>query len=253
MFESGFQAIDADTAGLNKKTARALVTIYDFRYSNKKAIKVEKGQGKVPQNTGYMTRNMFVQFNPESIRIDGNNENYIGTVAFNDKADNKQKKEETKTGSIYFSVSLIFDAVKNEDAFIKDQMALNPTTVARDLSKIGQTYEVQTQVEGFIAALQSEGCNGIAFTWGSGFYYGKLSRVDAEYTMFSPSGHPIRARVNLRIISEMSPDTETDMWDIRYAETFVKNNAVNGHGKSSTKNISSNHRASKLVGSILNI
>ena len=157
--------------------------------------------GSVPS----ITQNVFqVQFNPNSLRLSASGggrvpiTNYLaggGTITYGSMDPN-----------ITLSVTLLFDAVNNQDAFFQDKFSLSTTSLAKGIATgaqilKGKSYSVQPQVEGFIGALRwPERRKNVKFAWGTLCYEGYLNNVSSTYTMFSSTGNPIRAEVTLNLL-----------------------------------------------------
>lgn len=81
---------------------------------------------------------------------------------------------------------------------------------------------VKKQVEDFISTLKNNYTRKIAFNWGAISYKGILNNVEAEYTMFSAYGSPIRAIVDLRIncIDNEAVNSNMEQWGKKFKEAF---------------------------------
>lgn len=149
---------------------------------------------------------------------------------------------------IEMNVQLIFDDCERTDAFgfekFSDGMAFVRTAVSSGVKGAqGTVYSVKPQVEGFIAAMRNAKTRKITFNWGWMWYTGVINSIDAEYTMFSMAGHPIRAVVNLGIlcVDESLGDNNMGQWEQSFRRAF---------GTSDGTNLES---AMQNVGSLLNI
>lgn len=128
-------------------------------------------------STAEETKKIKVQFNPASLdlSVDGG-----GTKTKKDITGAKTSKKKIKTepnmpANANMSVNLIFDRTIYIDA------------------------NVMPEVEGFLAILKNPYTRQINFHWGNLYYKGRLTSVNADYTMFQPSGIPVRANVTLRM------------------------------------------------------
>lgn len=199
-------------------------------------------------------RRFTVQFNPDTLSFTANSGDHIGVMNI---ADGKRKisTENNLTSALYMSVQLIFDAVDNQDAFTDDKLSANPENLARTAvngvyNMAGGGREVRTEVEGFIGALNNPETRTIRFIWGNLLYKGSLSHVNAEYTMFAPDGRPIRAKVDLRIICDMSTveyDKEAG-WDQQYANAFLTQRNL----MAASSFMEQHQNVSKKIGSLIN-
>lgn len=176
-------------------------------------------------NTGTV-KQFKVQFNPSSLNLSaqGSEKASIRNIS----GDGMNYTSDGLQTRMTLSVDLIFDRVNNQDAFMNEKFVLNPTSAISGITKAvvntttGREYTVQPQVEGFIAALRNSNTRLVTFCWGRLRYTGILKRVDADYTMFSVSGKPIRASVRLEI--ELSDPKiaggEMGYWAKQYQAAF---------------------------------
>lgn len=70
-------------------------------------------------------------------------------------------------------------------------------SVADSRGRVNKAYGVRSEVEGFIAMVRNPNIGYFTFSWGALCYTGELVSVSGQYTMFSESGMPLRAQVNL--------------------------------------------------------
>jgi len=208
-----------------------------------------------PNAMGTVKKSMKVQFNPESISFQAIGGDGFQVMDFSgDTADKKtggkslsSKKVDPR---ISVTIPLIFDAENNADAFLQDKLIMSPTSIMKNLATAAATlfggaeFSVQKQVEGLVAVLRNEYTREITFTWSEMSYSGLISGVDVQYTMFSPTGKPIRAKVNLSILCYDTTVKQGDMgqWADRYNDCFLN-----------PTNIIKNAKAGQQVSSILNI
>ena len=132
---------------------------------------------------------------------------------------------------IQMNLQLIFDDYERTQAFMSekftDASAAARTVVTGIANAVtGRTYSVRPQVEGFIGALINPFTRKISFYWGKMKYQGVLNSVNAEYTMFSTDGNPIRANVNIGIllVDETLDYQSMGPWQYSYLTVFGKDN-----------------------------
>ncbi|MCR5411082.1 MAG: hypothetical protein K6E90_08905 [Lachnospiraceae bacterium] len=181
-------------------------------------------------------RYFTVQFNPSSLQLSGHSGGMVQRLSY-DKEDRNSDNMQDGSASyepgpttIIMSVSLLFDACDPANAFLDDKLTLNVTSVGKNAAKTLMTATgnkkttVQTEVEGFIAALRNKNTRLITFNWGEFCYSGVLRSVGANYTMFSPGGLPIRATVDLSIVCADSDQWPHSLavWQQRYKDAFSK-------------------------------
>ena len=196
-------------------------------------------EGLAGKTTGLRTnipynKEFEVQFNPSSLRIssqryeeeDVTKVNGTGGVADISKGANYPYME--------LHVTLVFERVVHNEAFIRDSAFSNASTAMYSLynSVIKESLEkqsgyfdnrsVQSMVEGFTAAIRKENTREIAFCWSTMIYEGVLKNVRTTYTMFDLHGRPIRGEVALTILLSDTEINSTDMgyWTEAYDNAF---------------------------------
>ncbi len=191
-----------------------------------------------------LTKQFMVQFNPSELSISGYGG---GMVQKMDYTQGGKTSFEEANAQISLSVKLIFDKADTQDAFMADKWNASPTALAANAVKAAKSlagksnHSVQTEVEGFVAALYSPRTREITFGWGNMSYTGILNGVSARYTMFNVQGIPIRAEVTLSMLCVDKVVSEGSMgsWEAGYNKAF-------GQGSSSYVN------AAQKVGNLLN-
>jgi len=112
---------------------------------------------------------------------------------------------------IQISFTLIFDETFLADAFASDKFQLTASNLIGGVSSListavtGKTYSVRPFVEGFLAAMRDPDHRTVIFQWGRLRYVGMMNELSAKYTMFNPNGEPIRAEVDVTMLSESLP------------------------------------------------
>lgn len=142
---------------------------------------------------------------------------------------------QTSSGTKYESIdprlelgfTAYVDEVNSYDAFLFEKInrgggGVGLVRSAVNLAKNTQ-YSVAVYVEGLLAALRTEKNSEIWFRWGKMEYGGALNSVNARYTMFNPSGNPIKAEIDIRIIcvSKGVKILKTE-WQGKYEEAISK-------------------------------
>ncbi len=173
-----------------------------------------------------------VQFNPSELKINATSPE-VSHASLAQDSDTPPATTTPSVPTVELSVKLIFDKMNIEDAFLFDKystfasaQAVTNLVTAGLKSKAGATWSVQPVVEGFIAALRNRYTRSITFAWSDFEFGGVLKTVGAEYTMFSPSGRPIRAEVSLRLQQEMFKQN-IDSWKADFRNAFGANGGVN--------------------------
>ena len=163
-----------------------------------------------------------VRFNPSELAMNSS----TNVARHIDVQTKKMVVDKEKRPSITLSVPLYFDDVKVWDAFLWDRFHRpeNVALAAKE-SKDNVCHSVQGEVEALIAALQDPNTRSISFRWANFYFIGQLSSIQAKYTMFSPSGQPIRAQVLLRINHEVDNDMMKEWFD-SYNKVFPTDGEV---------------------------
>ena len=173
----------------------------------------------------------YVPFNPSDLTISGYGGGRVTKTDYTSKEGRGIGFEQAAV-RITLDVKLIFDKVDPLDAFMSDKLSSSLTTLAEGAQKGVRTAlgkkdnSVQTEVEGFIAALHSTYTRRITFHWGKMNYTGVLNRVSAQYTMFKVKGQPIRAVVSLSLVCADKDVSRNSMgvWQEYYEKAFQGGN-----------------------------
>ena len=158
----------------------------------------------------------YVQYNPSHLTLNVSTpppKNYTNT------ADGRSFLDVQGTAKLQLTVELTFDAMSTYDAFMWDKFSnsilsstlnasaiANAANMARDLAGKKKALTVQPEVEALLSALRDPFTRTISFRWADFTFIGSLEAVRANYTMFSPTGRPIRAKGVVRITHEMDPN-----------------------------------------------
>lgn len=95
-------------------------------------------------------------------------------------------------------------------------------TLSMDLMITGETAEIQ--VNGLLGMLGDELTRRVIFCWGNMAFPGEVTAISASYTMFSPEGKPIMAKVSITINQESQ--AESTYWTKAFDKLF--SNRKNG-------------------------
>jgi hypothetical protein len=188
------------------------------------------GRPPAPTPTDAKRREYTIQFNPSELSIDASRE--IKDVTDTQAGPGAPITEGTQTTSknsydpptITLSTRLVFDEVNLSDAFAQENItspasaSAVKSVVSNVMAASGKEWTVQPIVEGFIGALRNDKTRLIRFEWAEFCFTGWLSHLSCEYVMFSPSGKPIRAFVNLRLKCDL--DSDRTGWLADYKNMF---------------------------------
>ncbi|MCL1806965.1 MAG: hypothetical protein FWG31_04610 [Oscillospiraceae bacterium] len=211
----------------------AYVTVHDFRaagtmpdLSVANIAHALDGKPPLPDLKGAVKKNFRVQFNPSEIQLNTATEQYSKMDAQNKALVDKN----VIPSAAELTTALYFDHMVVADSFMMDKPMLglsvsSVTNIAMSVLGGVKDHSVQKEVEGFIAAIQNPLTRTVTFHWTDFTFTGSLSSVDAQYTMFSNLGRPVRAKVTIRIRQQMSKST-LDCWEADFEKAF-KGTATN--------------------------
>lgn len=184
----------------------------------------------------WTSRKYLVQFNPKDLTLvaKGSSVEEKGGITDNTKSGSKIMYGVLNV-NITLTVTLIFNQVNVEDSFLWEKFRLDPSALIEGTIKgIGngvaeREYTVQTEVEGFLAALRNRNRREIIFSWGEMEYRGILSSVDSTWKMFSVSGKPVHAEVTLQIecTNDGAGKNSLGVWENYYREVFLDADGLN--------------------------
>ena len=161
---------------------------------------------------------MQVQYNPSSLTIQANAE-AIPFTHLQQNVDSSVPNQSLRPPMVMLSVELTFDAMNPKDAFMAEKFTSISTggivsSVAGGIqTAAGKGYTVQPQTEGLIAALLRPSTRLVTFRWADMAFTGQLVEVQADYTMFSVSGKPIRSTVSMNIAQQVESGADADYWE----------------------------------------
>ena len=123
-----------------------------------------------------------VQFNPQDLSLE-----------INDKSEAKKKKNyQVEDGTVSGRAYSYGDNTA--------QVRLTARLIVDSTAEEGtMNRDVQTEAEGFLAAVKSPLRRNVCFCWNRLYIKGLLTAVEAEYTMFEASGAPVRGNIDITI------------------------------------------------------
>lgn len=250
---SGSSKIGSFASGITGKTLNMLESadISGLSSAISAAQKAAESQNEVSK------KRIEVQFNPSELSFNaygGRRSTVANTVVLKSSegktsdaekmgegVEDKQKSDTTvkenktmpnadKPPRIEMRIPLIFDAMNASEAFHSASNELSMYSVGSTISSLaksgGTAYTVQPQVEAFLATLRCSRTRNVNFCWGKMIYSGVLNSVNVNYSMFSMTGKPVRARVEIGILlcdSSLADPFKT-VWYERYKKAFTKSN-----------------------------
>ena len=172
-----------------------------------------------------------VKFNPSELTINAVGGGRVAKTNFDGSA--SKVEYAAMDVNIQLMVKLIFDDMDIADSFMEEKInpLKAPINIGKDVYKTvkGKRNSVQAQVEGFIAALRNNYTRRVEFNWGKLTYKGVLNYMNAEYTMFSIHGRPVRAHVDIGILcSDADINSQTmGQWKSKYEKAFKDSDSTN--------------------------
>lgn len=174
---------------------------------------------------------MKVQYNPSSMNFSGRAGEIRNESAGGSNEGSFQRynaPEET-----ILSMELMFDDVNVMDAFMVNSSVASVQgigDVAGQLinAGLGKEYSVQDISEVFVAAMLNSYTRMVGFVWNKTIFWGELTSVNVQFTMFNKKGNPIRSKVYIQIRQDKKNGetryaTEKN-WEKAYENMFkVKN------------------------------
>ena len=198
---------------------------------------VNKLKEKAAEST-HEKKRFEVKFNPSQISFQamggGKVEKRDYGVKDQKDSQNVQVTYQEMHPRIQMNLQLVFDDYERTQAFMLEKMT-DVTAMARTgISGIvnaatGRSYSVRSQVEGFVGALRNSRTRKVTFYWGKMKYHGDITHINAEYTMFSTDGNPIRANVNMGIllVDETLDYQSMGPWQYSYQKVFGRADETN--------------------------
>lgn len=230
------EIIEYDSKSRQKK---AKPYIEDIGSEAEKVLSDEEKSSSLNQETGQISRTSrkyLVQFNPKDLILVAKGSCVKEKGGNTDNTESESKiKYGVLNADITLTVTLIFNQVNVEDSFLWEKFRLDPNALIAGTIKgigngvTGREYTVQTEVEGFLAALRNRNRREIIFSWGDTEYRGILSSVNSTYKMFSVSGKPVHAEVTLVIdcTKDGVGKNSLGVWERYYREVFLEADGLN--------------------------
>ncbi len=170
-------------------------------------------------------RTLHVQFNPSELSMySAVQANKVSNTASTGQASHLNANEAAKidlTFTLYFDEMNIFDSFMF-DKFtggVSAQSAVNIASGIAAAGENGKVWSVKPKVEGLVAALRNPLTRTVTFAWGTFKFKGTVNSVNATYTMFSTQGHPVRAKVLIRM-RHSTVQTDLAIWHTKLQEAF---------------------------------
>ena len=192
---------------------------------------------------------MQVKYNPSSIKY-STQSNPMLHHGLGGKG-NAQLTYLVDSARTVMEVELIFDDVNIQDAFMWEKFSISTGSVISDISGgikavQGKEYSVKDQIDGLMSLINQSESRNIVFFWSSMAFAGAVIGVSASYTMFNPTGNPVRGKVTLKIMQSDNVENKTDKqyWDGAYNGLFYD---------FSKDNPSDDSKMLDKIGNILNI
>lgn len=219
------------------ETGKAVLEVHEFAsaetvstYSSVSAA-TKAALGGISLSSGKSGMNkhkMVVQYNPSTLVIQANAE-AIPFTYLQQNIDSGIPNQQTRPPMVTLSVELYFDEMNTQDAFMLDKLRLSADSVISDVAAVAKLakggYTVQPQTNALLSTVLRPNTRIVTFAWGDMRFTGQVIEVEVEYMMFSPSGKPIRSRVQLNIAQAVESEADAEYWRKRLDE------GLDGKGK----------------------
>lgn len=188
-------------------------------------------------------RVLTVQYNPSSLMIQATAD-AVPFVSLQKHIANGALNQNIRPPMVVLSVELIFDEMNPVDSFMMDRLRLSTGTVVSGVAATAKNlkggYTVQHKTNGLVATMLQPNTRRVTFAWGQMSFTGQVIEAQARYTMFSPSGKPVRSVVTMNIAQQVNSDADAAYWDSAVDKIFQSNSTF---GKS----------LGQMAGNILNL
>ncbi len=200
----------------------------DFKNAVKPGSKSSQKVGEIAsENKKFMK--FTVQYNPATIRL----------YSVNGKVQSRRAEESIDRLSVYrfsgkskLSFDLIFDDVDNVNAFgLNEMTTMNATNALNKglsaYSHGGLTYSVRKKMDAIMSLLASSATQQVIFFWGNMCFRGTITDVGNKFTMFNPSGNPIRGEMHLEITQDKKTkvlEYDESYWQKSFEKCFSNKN-----------------------------
>lgn len=180
---------------------------------------------------------MQVKYNPSSIKYSTNTSPLLHH-GLGGKGNN-QLAYLVDSSKTVMEVELIFDDVNIQDAFMWEKFSISTGSVISDVAGVvnaarKKEYSVKDQIDGLLSLINQSESRKIVFYWSSMAFAGEVVGVSAKYTMFNPTGNPVRGSVTLKIMQSdnVSNKTDNEYWEGAYNGLFYDFSKDNNHDDS---------------------
>ncbi len=202
-------------------------------------------------STGFLK--LKVQYNPSSVSLVSRGGEYVGRYGGVGGTDSGALQKNIQPEEVVLSMELIFDDTVISEAFSAfDASNYSPTGVAKKIAtKVSNSsedfsgYSIRNATELFVAAMTSAHTRVVCVAWKDMVFWGELTGVNAEYTMFNSKGNPIRSKVQIEVRQDGRIAEDATNWVSSY-----KNLEKNAAKLSSSSTLTS---SSSLTSNFLNL
>ena len=172
-----------------------------------------------------------VQYNPATIRL----------YSVNGKVQSRKGEEGIDKLSVYnfsgkskLSFDLIFDDCDNMDAFTLNEISnINVTSaINKGWNALGHGksgYSVRKRMDAIMSLLSSAATQQVVFFWANMAFRGTITDVGNKFTMFNPSGNPIRGEMHLELTQDkqnVQMNYDESYWDNAFQKCFKEKSTL---------------------------
>lgn len=172
---------------------------------------------------GMQSHVLQVQYNPSTLTLQANAQPIPFTYMMQN-IESGIPNQDSRPPMVVLSVELMFDDMTPTDAFQMDKKRILETVASSVISAKKDGYTVQPQTDGLVAAILRPETRLVTFRWADMAFTGHLIEVQADYTMFSASGRPVRSKVRMNIAQQVESDADIQYWNNALEKRFVSGN-----------------------------
>ena len=217
--------------------------------ANAGAVGAEAAKTIIDADPMSIFRVFEVQYNPNSIRLESLG-GRVNTMQNEDSTVDRRLNVYTYDARSTLGFELVFDDMDQMNCFMLDN-PLNVSSLGKkavkevvNAVKGKKIYSVRSQMDALVGMLARPQTQQVVFFWSNMSFHGIVTRVDAQYTMFSKKGNPVRGTVRLQIDRDMEFAKQYG-YVKKDLDPYWENAFQKGFQKPST--------ASKLAGSVGNL
>lgn len=164
-----------------------------------------------------------VQYNPSSLTIRANARE-VQIKSMQQSIDSSALIQQNRPPSVVLSVTLIFEAINPQDAFMADKFRISAgdtaSAIRGGIAAAQKTNTVKNHINGLIGMILNHDTRKVTFLWRDMSFTGCVEEINSDYTMFNMAGNPIRGSVTMNIVQSLSGPEELGVWNNAFDNNF---------------------------------